>query len=279
MREEEFAYTNNFGETVRIGGDSPCWIEGGAVRGFSKPYVLSNGSVPRFYDEAQERSVRLVYDFEEGGKEGLDRLMDVFARDVGALSPGRLESGGWMVRCYLVGMSDDYEESFLDKYVTLDLTLLVIDPLWTKEHKYSFRPTTSGGDGLNYPRNHPYNYSAPSSVGSIDVPSALPSPVSITVYGPADNPVVSIGGNRYEVAASVPSGGILAIDAIDRTITVMTEFGSEVNVFSLRRGVQRSGSGEFIFEPVRPGASVVTWDGSFGFDLTVFERRDERRYA
>lgn len=36
-----------------------------------------------------------------------------------------------------------------------------------------------------------------------------------------------------------------------------------------------AGSGSYCFEPLRPGTSTVSWDGSFGFDITHYQEEGE----
>ena len=43
---------------------------------------------------------------------------------------------------------------------------------------------------------------------------------------------------------------------------------------SARRGTGKGG-GSYAFQPLTPGVSEVSWDGTFAFDLTVFEQEGE----
>lgn len=93
------------------------------------------------------------------------------------------------------------------------------------------------------------------------------------VYGPATDPYVVVAGNRYAVEAEVPDGGILVADSRDWSITVRDVDGNEADAFAGRiRG--KEGSGEYMWERVRPGISSVSWSNAFGWDLTVYAERD-----
>ncbi|WP_139652777.1 hypothetical protein [Raoultibacter phocaeensis] len=133
---------------------------------------------------------------------------------------------------------------------------------------------TSGG--LNFPFDFPFGF-ALSGTGSrfVENPGFEPAPIRLTVYGPAKSPVVIIGGNRYEVNAEVKEGGRLVIDGTVKTINVEDAYGRTENVFSKRCGNQREGSGSYVFQKVDPGHQSVTWDGSFAFEVIVFERGSE----
>jgi hypothetical protein len=56
-----------------------------------------------------------------------------------------------------------------------------------------------------------------------------------------------------------------------KTIVMTTEQGDSTNQFGAGERGTGQDSGNYIFQPINPGETSVTWDGSFGFDLTVYE--------
>ena len=128
---------------------------------------------------------------------------------------------------------------------------------------------------LDYPHNYPHDYQATSSTADVTPSVLTPSDVYLAVYGPAVNPYVIVGGNRYQVNVTVPSGGYLVVDGRDKTINLTLADGTVQNVFSSGVRGGGAGGGSYIFERVPAGTSEVTYDGSFGFDLGWYEEEGE----
>ena len=202
------------------------------------------------------------------------QIREVLDADPLAGRTGRLYDGEWYVECLLKSSAKDawwYD----DGAARIGLTFFAPDPAWIREHVFSVaRGDTSGG--LNFPFDFPFGFGSP-GIGDMLVENegSEPALLKLAVYGPARNPGVVVGGNRYEVACEVPAGGRLIIDGPNRAITLEDAYGRKENVFSARRGVQREGSGSYVFQRVGHGYHAVSWDGSFAFDATVYERRSE----
>ena len=128
---------------------------------------------------------------------------------------------------------------------------------------------------LDYPHDYQYDYQKTSYTESVTPSVLTPSDVHLVIYGPAVNPYVIVGGNRYQVNVTVPSGGYVIVDGRDKTINLTLADGTVQNVFS--SGVRGGGAGDgtYIFEKIPAGTSEVTYDGSFGFDLGWYEEEGE----
>ena len=105
------------------------------------------------------------------------------------------------------------------------------------------------------------------------------SPAKLVVYGPAVNPSVRLAGNLYQVDVTVPDGGYMDIDPLRRTVTVVAADGTTMDAFSKAHRGGGAGSGEYIFERVPVGTSEISWDNSFGFDLTLYEEEGEPAWS
>lgn len=107
--------------------------------------------------------------------------------------------------------------------------------------------------------------------------SAIKAPSKITFYGPATNPYVKIGDNRYEVDVAVLQGQKVVIDSTGTrpTAILYDNLGNGVNVFqyAVRDGGENGGS--YAFLPFNPGLSIVNWQASFTVDLEWLERESE----
>ena len=128
---------------------------------------------------------------------------------------------------------------------------------------------------LDYPHDYPHDYQATSSTSDVTPSVLTPSDVYLAVFGPAVNPYVIVGGNRYQVNVTVPAGGYLVVDGRDKTIQLTLADGTVQNVFSSGVRGGGAGGGSYIFEQIPAGESEVTYDGSFGFDLGWYEEEGE----
>lgn len=277
--KKSIEYVNHLGEKVNLFGDGIYCDSKGLddwSLGYSTLGCRSFGF--RRSQKALNLSLKVIAKSEEEGFRARNRLFEVAEKDVMAETPGRLVYDGWYVHCWLVESEKDMYW-FTGKAAEYQIKVLVDDPAWVKEHELSLSKD-GDGTGLNFPYNFPYNFAGSSKEASyVENPGIVGAPAKITVYGPASNPHVIVGGNRYEVEAEVKSGGKLVMDGNEKTITLYDEYGNSSSVFSKRRGVQRAGSGSYVFQPVPPGENLVSWDGSFAFDIVLFEQRSERRWG
>lgn len=251
----------------------------GSIRDYSWDVALLNGQIASAKRAESSIPVDVVFAMGEGECiAAKDRMHEVVDADPIACATGSLYDGEWYVRCMAVESAKDlwWYDDGVAKY---SISFYAPDPVWIRERAFSFPKNGSGG-GLNFPLNFPFNFGSPGSgVQMVENPGFEPSPLRIAVYGPAKNPSVVIGGNRYEVACEVPAGGKLAIDGMSKTITVADAYGREESAFSARRGEQHEGSGSYAFQRLGPGWQPVSWDGSFALDVTVYEQRGERRWG
>ena len=198
-------------------------------------------------------------------------------RDVSRGVAGTLNVDGWSQRCMVMeSAADKVSEGFF----TADLTVVLLDGVWRKGHTVAFERLTAepgGGESLDLPYDLPHDLAAPSPRDRFDAGEWGETPLRLVFYGPCIDPSVRIDGNLYRVEAVVPEGGHLVVDplASPRSVTLVNADGSAVDVFSKARRGDGLGGGEYIFQPVRPGAHEVEWDRSFGFDLTWYEEEGE----
>lgn len=274
-------YVNHLGEEVDL-NSPPFHFKGPEVFDWELSPSTLNGRLSSFRRAQREGEFELVVAAasEEEGLAARDLLFDVADKDSSASPPvpGRLVIDGWWMECWLHRSQKDMWW-LTGKGAAMRVGVLADVPLWTRESATRFWATSAGGpDGIDFPHDYPSDYRAASTRRTVDNPASAPSPAKLAVYGPADAPRVRIGANVYEVDAPLGDGDILVVDGLAKTITRRRADGSAENAFWARRGEQRPGSGSYVFEPVAPGLSEVSWDGSFGFDLTLYERRAERRW-
>ena len=278
---KQFAkYVNHKGESIELNGKY-LRLNNGQLQDWGLSHTAINGRTASFSRPRKEIAVEAVI-VAASSVEGAaikNYLYDVAIVDVEANKPGRLYIGDWYMEGFFV-RSNKGRWWYTDRVAEYSLAFLTDSPMWTREHDFSFWPISSNDDvGLNHPYDFEHNYGAvKSGAHALSNPSVLAAPAKIDIYGPVEKPRITIGENVYEVDTVVPAGGVLTIDSVKRTIIKKDKYGAISNCFQYRVGNQRKGGGSYIFEPIPAGVSRVTWDGSFGFDLTLYEKRDEWRW-
>lgn len=210
-----------------------------------------------------------------GAAAEMDRLADVLAADAGAAAFGRLYVGEWYRACVPLSMEHDWCQR--DAAFLVEVTFRADDPAWVRTEEQEL--VDPGGTGLDYPYDHPHDLGAPSQTDSVRNRSPVACPVRIRVTGPATGWSVRIGTNVYRCALDLLSGEMATVDGSSETITVTRADGTVENAFSSWRGTFKEGSGSYVFEPVPPGESPVSWEGCSGVAVTVYERRAELRWS
>jgi hypothetical protein len=188
---------------------------------------------------------------------------------------GQLIMGEWSLKCNLTS------GSFVGRNgaVTYDAVFTCYGNRWCRSSTIEFYASTAPvSTGFDYPHDYPIDFSgSPVGESSIEVDSIGACDFRLAIFGPVDNPSITIGGNNYEVNVSVPSGSILFIDSHEKRtpgaeIFMRSSIGVITNQFAARQKGQ-PGSGTYIFEPIKPGQQSVTWSGRFGFTIELLESR------
>lgn len=206
----------------------------------------------------------------------LDRLRRVFDADVSNNTPGVLISGGFRQRALIVEQMP--KDTFnLGGYITAALTVVLLDGAWWAIKSESFVPQTGDTDypWLDFEFDFEFDFGRPPYDSKVDTGLMDAAPIYMIIYGPAVNPYVIIGGNRYELQTTVPAGAHAVIDGKNATINLVTATGQKVDIFSAGSRGTGQGGGRYIFEPVKAGTQTVSWDNSFGFDLGWYDMEGE----
>lgn len=243
---------------------------------WEKEEVVLNGTVYGFRDESREVDVNMAIGTSADAHEVMEELYRVIVEDLRDSQNGYLERDGWRCDAYVKASAKKNADYTGPKGYAL--TALLLDGYWYRESTTSFFRNEVSGGGVDYEYDYEYDYGGTGVARLVSNPSVYPSDFRMVIYGPATSPYVIIGGNRYEVSAHVPDGAVLIIDSKSGTVEGVYENGDRVNMFGdAADGGQ--GSGSYIFERIAPGDSAVSWDGTFGFDLTIRDRRDERSWT
>lgn len=268
--DPSITYTNHAGETVEMRVDGTWHYGETDLHDYEWGYDTVSDRVAGFRREPRDFSLRVMMD--GGTAAERNRAADVFESDVAAGVPGTLRVGLSSMRCWVTA-SSKASWWFSEGTMAMDLTVHADDPVWTRETTAQFlrQSTEASSGGLDYPFDYAFDYSGGTSTSVVTNPYALPCACRLTIYGPAVSPYVIIAGNRYQVDVTVPDGGLLIIDGLERTIVSRTPDGIDLNAFA--DGVRAEGARPFARIP--SGTSEVRWGGAFGFDCTMVEERSE----
>lgn len=201
----------------------------------------------------------------------LEALHDDFELDVRNLTPGRLIWNDYYIECYATESSTKPDDSKM--LVDNTVSFYCPYPFWIKEETRSFHARSGETEAfLDYPYEYPYDYYSGGS-GSTIWPTDFPfkSDFCMTIYGPAVNPRILISGHTYQILDTLVASEYVVINSKLGTVVKTTASGQKVNAFDLRN------KEESVFEQLPPRSLVISWPGTFGFDLTLYEERSEPR--
>ena len=263
-------YTGSTGHTVEFGLSKIIRTgDGDPLRSRSWVRTLGLRSLTNVGRRSSEVSIPVVADIGE-----VDRMRHIFDLDMSANSPGTLSCGGWTQRALVTASTCDVlRPSIAD----LTLTVALLDGAWRKPVTQSFNPRVEDSDYgyLDLPYDLPYDLAPVEAATHVQGPEWLPSPIELVVYGYASNPKVEIGGNMYAVDCTVPDGGYMVIDGLNHEVTVVDAYGDRTSFLHAAHLGTGEGSGEYVFERIKPGSQPLSWSNDFGFDLTYYLEEGE----
>lgn len=209
-------------------------------------------------------------------KEVLNRLRDSFEMDIFRKKSGRIYFGetyieGWVVESYTHPSERAY-------WSDNDIVFYCPYPFWVEEKVKSFhkksRNMKDNASFLDYKYDYPYDYSAP-PVGSEnwEINHYAESNFRLTIYGPCVDPRIAIEGHIYQVMETLEEEEYIIVDSRSRTIKKYLSNGTVQNIFQ-KRNKETS-----IFRKIQSGSLLFSWNGTFGFDMSVYIERSEPRWS
>lgn len=272
-----FRYISNNRDTIEFDGESPYFADADVLRGYEISYDMVRNVVTRFKHDAAVVAlpIKISASSPEEGAELFDKMQRAFEHDVRIGEAGRLELDSYHANVFITTFSVDPDDMHDLFEITVQASVLFPSGVWIRENtlNFSIGEDSDARNGFDYPYDFDFDYAGGVFASTLVNDFSWPCPVRIIVYGPASNPFVYIGDNRYEVDVDVPAGGKLVIDGMNKSkIDLLDQFGNVQNVFN-RRIPGVAGSGTYIFEQVKPGHHAITWDGSFLLEVTLLGER------
>lgn len=274
---EKFIYENHLGQRFE-GVENGVFLNANDLRDYSWSYDTINNKITRFYRSIKPRKLPLVI-FCASDDEAVkvkNRLYEIAEADIVAEKAGKVIIGDYYTKGYI---TESKKSSYLidKRYCKLDLTLTSDDSAWYKETTHVFKPDNKGENsiigGADYPFDYAFDYAFATNGSTLMCDSVGDSAFKLLIYGYAINPTIGIGGHFYTVEGTIGEGEFLLIDSVSKTITLTTATGKKVNWFDKR------GRTHYIFEPIPAGRNIISWNGEFGFDLTIVEKRSEPKWT
>lgn len=209
----------------------------------------------------------------EERKSLIDELTNEFEHDIINITPGRIFFGGWYIDCYIKNKTTGISGTW-NNWTELSVGAYCPYPFWIRETPYYFKAAEiTSTNNKRYAGRYAYRYANGLNNTYIINDHYAESNFRMVIYGPCVKPSVYIGGYEYHVDITLEAGEYLEIDSAAETVTKYMVSGIRVNAFN-NRSFQNN-----IFRPIQPGQQDISWDGSFDFDLILFEERSEPRWS
>lgn len=268
---EQLKYKNHLNEVFEFGKDG-IFVNTSDLHDYSWTVTKKNNRISSLDRAVETRKlpVVIICKSEEKGIAARNKLLEIAEKDVLALQHGKVIIGDYYFRCFI---TQSVKKNYLTskRMVEITLTLTSDFPYWVKESTFVFsKPTNTGAGGyLDYRFDHPFDYYSTTNNKTMTSTGFVGANFRMIIYGECRNPAVYIGGYKYQVNCDVAKNEYLTIDSVAKTVILTRNDGTQVNVFKYRC------DDSYIFEKIPAGKQSVTWEGDFGFDVTVLEERSE----
>ena len=198
----------------------------------------------------------------------IDRMTNAFETDIAQQNPGRFIFGDYSISGY-VTFSSTYASEMSNR-TERRVKISCTSGFWEKQKGYSFATEKANAKGTKrYPNRYAYRYAARKSEKMIINDGYAPAQFNIYIYGPAVNPDIYIGENRYSITVTLMENERLEIDSKNETIFKILNDGTKVNEFGSRQ------KGINFFKGIAPGVNSVMWYGDLTFDINLKIERSE----
>ena len=223
-------------------------------------------------DAKTYKTTLLMYGPEVERRALLNALHDDFENDIRHQTPGKLIWGDYYLMCYIIESVTKPTRAITQ--TENEISIFAPYPFWMQDYSVDFpkQEEQTGSRFLDYMYDYEYDYTQPKT-GERNISRSFPfeSDFSLTIFGEAVNPAVTINGYTYQMFMTVEAGEYLTIDSKAMTIILRKADGTEENAFD-NRDKENS-----VFQKIPGGNLNVVWDSSFGASLTIYQERSEPR--
>ena len=201
----------------------------------------------------------------------VDALHDDFEADLRNKKTGRIIWGDYYIDCFVIESNTaptDIPTRTLNK-----IKIYAPYPYWVQDYNIELLPSEeTESEFLDFPFNFPFDFTAP-TIGETTIKSDFPfdSEFEMVIFGPAVNPRVTINWYSYVLYTTIPDGAYVVIDSRKKTVMQFNTDGTQSNIFNLRNKT------DSIFQKIPGGNLRITWDATFGVNITIHRERSEPR--
>lgn len=244
-------FTNHLGDTIEFSDETGVLLGDSELFSYERKY--SSSEIVYESLEVPPRSIPVDILFTGDVPNARSRFYEVVDMDALEKKPGTLKIGD----CYMEGIFiDSSNRNFEGKGEMIrEMQFLAQKPIWRRDMVKLFDVSETKPAIINE--------------------SFKSAPVTIELWGAAEDATIAIGDNTYQVYHAIPEGGRLVIDGFNKTATVIAADGTETNVLDDRQGLQVKGSSYYLFEEIPRGHSEVTWNPHNKLRITIHETRME----
>lgn len=281
-------YLNSKGDKIELNGDQYIFSDGNLFDyewSHTDFEGLNKNRIKRIYKSVTTRNCKigirpnlsLNYDERIRNFESLvERLYEVIEYDVINNTLGKFYAGEEYIECMLIASSKS-EWRKATPFLYNEMTVLIPNPIWITEKKLEFKPITnmaSTSQYLEYSYDYRYEYFQ-KDVGakSITLDHFTDSDFKMIIYGPCVDPRILINESPYQVLTTLESNEYIVVDSKENTIVKHLANGVKKNVFDLRLKTSS------IFKKISYGSVSFNWDGTFGFDITIYLERSQPTWS
>lgn len=273
MAVEKVKYINHLNEVLEF-GTGGLYVNKNELHDFVWSVVSKNDRISGFKKGVVSKTIPFIVacQTEEEGIRMRNRLFEVCEKDVLAQKHGRFVIGDYYMRCFVI---QSKKKSYLDskQSMTIQAKISTDFPYWVKETITTFGyGKGKQGTNMDYSRDYPSDYTSNLLGQELNNTGFVPVNFRMNIYGPCENPKVTIAGHEYEVFTAFESNEFMTIDSINKTILLTHTDGTKENCFNLRN------KGSYIFEKIPVGVNTVAANSDFKFDITLLEERGEPKW-
>ena len=273
---EQLKYKNHINEVFEFGKDG-IFVDMNELHDYEWNVTKKGSRISAFNRDVSKRKLPIIIicDTEEKGIKARNKLLEVVEKDVLAMKHGRIIIGDYYFRCFV---TKSQKKNYLTtkRLMEVTLTLTTDFPYWVKETTVPFSKKVTGEEGgknLDFDHDVPYDYFGGIENRELNNTGFVGADFRIVIYGACSNPALYVNGHLYQVNCDVGENEYLTIDSVSKKVYLTANDGTVTNVFNLRN------KDSYIFEKIPSGKSAVTWEGDYGFDITILEERSEPKWT
>ena len=269
-------YENHLGEVISF-GENGIFANENDLRNFLWSFTSKNNRISNFHRGISTKKLNVIIacGSESEGIAKRNTLFEFCEKDVLAKQHGKIIIGDYYMKCFIVG-SEKANYLIGKRYMELKLSIVTDFPAWVKESTTIFRkassPTATEGKNFDFPFDYAFDYTSDIANRALVNDDFTPTNFRMYIFGACANPQIYIAGHTYNVNTEIAAGEYMVIDSVAKTVELVRSNGERVNCFNDRS------RDSYLFERIRPGVNDVSWEGDFGFDITLLEERSEPKW-